>query len=387
MTTSSDQGEDIRGFTEPGFEGLRDAFAAAQRARHARRRRALGVPATGSSSPSSSTGTGAGSAPRTPETTQVVFSCTKGVVATALLMLIERGQLELDAPMAQYWPEFGEHGKGDLLVRHVVSHMSGQPSFRAPGQRRRARGRRVRRVGGRERRAVVGAGHADRVPVDLLRRALRRPDPAHRRRLDRARSCSARSRSRSASTSGSACPRSASRTSRRCSTSRSRSRAIATDNPASIAQVENPRVLHTPDAEMWNTRAYHAAEIPGAGGIATATSLARLYACLANGGTLDGHAAAAARDRRARAHDDLGGPRGVQRRSDALRGRLHARDGDRGGVRPGRVRALGLRRAGVRRVARAQRVVHATSRPRCARGTSPTRASRSCSRRSTRALG
>ena len=34
--------------------------------------------------------------------------------------------------MARYWPEFGEHGKHELLVRHVVSHMSGQPSFRAP---------------------------------------------------------------------------------------------------------------------------------------------------------------------------------------------------------------------------------------------------------------
>jgi CubicO group peptidase (beta-lactamase class C family) len=64
--------------------------------------------------------------------------------------------------------------------------------------------------------------------------------------------------------------------------------AEAGDNPAQQAQVDNPRVLHAPGADIWNTRAYHAGEIPGAGGIGTATGLARMYACLANGGELDG---------------------------------------------------------------------------------------------------
>ena len=109
MTTSSDQ-RNIRGFTAPGFEPLHGAFAAASLL-DTRGGGALSVFHDGVLVAELVTGTGAGSAPRTPETTQVIFSCTKGVVATALLLLIERGQLDLDAPMARYWPEFGEHGK------------------------------------------------------------------------------------------------------------------------------------------------------------------------------------------------------------------------------------------------------------------------------------
>ena len=66
------------------------------------------------------------------DTLQLVFSGTKGFVAACVLMLIERGQLALDQPVARYWPEFAAAGKGDVLVGHVVSHAPGLPAFREP---------------------------------------------------------------------------------------------------------------------------------------------------------------------------------------------------------------------------------------------------------------
>src|SRR5690606_32293863 len=44
------------------------------------------------------------------------FSATKGVASTVVHMLVDRGQLDYDAPVAQYWPEFGQHGKDRVTV-------------------------------------------------------------------------------------------------------------------------------------------------------------------------------------------------------------------------------------------------------------------------------
>jgi CubicO group peptidase (beta-lactamase class C family) len=279
--------EDVRGITAPGFDRVRAAFAAAS-ALDTRGGAAVSAVQDGRLVVELTFGEGAGSAPRTPSTSQVCFSCSKGVVATALLLLIERGQLDLDAPMTRYWPEFGRHGKHDLLVRHVVSHLSGQPAFRAPitvdglmddefvesvvasdepwwapntaiayqsisygalcgGLVRRITGESVGSFIQHEIAAPLGVDfwiglpaerEADVAPLQLV--------PVEEQ-------------------------------------------AGAGDHPAHQAQVANPGVLHHPLDEIWNSRAYHAAEIPGAGGIATATGLARLYACLAHGGMLDGH--------------------------------------------------------------------------------------------------
>lgn len=65
-------------------------------------------------------------------TAQVVRSATKGVAAAVLLMLHERGALDLDAPVGHYWPEFKAHGKEGVLVRHVLSHRAGLPVLDAP---------------------------------------------------------------------------------------------------------------------------------------------------------------------------------------------------------------------------------------------------------------
>jgi CubicO group peptidase (beta-lactamase class C family) len=60
------------------------------------------------------------------ETLVPVFSGTKGFVAVALLFLLERGLLELDAEVGRYWPGFTE----GVSVRHVVSHTAGLPGLR-----------------------------------------------------------------------------------------------------------------------------------------------------------------------------------------------------------------------------------------------------------------
>jgi CubicO group peptidase (beta-lactamase class C family) len=59
----------------------------------------------------------------------LIFSGTKGLVAMCVLLLIERGQLDLDTAVSDYWPEFRHR---DVLVRHVVSHTAGLPGLRPP---------------------------------------------------------------------------------------------------------------------------------------------------------------------------------------------------------------------------------------------------------------
>jgi CubicO group peptidase (beta-lactamase class C family) len=63
--------------------------------------------------------------PWTRDTLQLVYSATKGATATAAHMLVERGALDLDAPVAKYWPEFAENGKADIPVRWLLSHQAG----------------------------------------------------------------------------------------------------------------------------------------------------------------------------------------------------------------------------------------------------------------------
>ena len=52
-------------------------------------------------------------------------SSTKTVTSMAALMLADRGLLDLDEPVATYWPEFAANGKQDVRVRHLLSHTSG----------------------------------------------------------------------------------------------------------------------------------------------------------------------------------------------------------------------------------------------------------------------
>lgn len=59
---------------------------------------------------------------------QVVFSAGKGVAAVLLAQLVERGEVDPDAPMAEYWPEFAAGGKAAVTVAQAVSHQAGIPA-------------------------------------------------------------------------------------------------------------------------------------------------------------------------------------------------------------------------------------------------------------------
>ncbi|WP_217371017.1 serine hydrolase domain-containing protein [Nonomuraea antri] len=61
-----------------------------------------------------------------------VWSCTKGATALCAHLLAARGELDLDAPVVRYWPEYGVHGKGATLVRHLLTHQAGLPALREP---------------------------------------------------------------------------------------------------------------------------------------------------------------------------------------------------------------------------------------------------------------
>ncbi len=61
-----------------------------------------------------------------------VFSTTKAMTALCALMLVDRGLLDLDSPVARYWPEFAQAGKDKLPVRYLLSHQSGLAGFDEP---------------------------------------------------------------------------------------------------------------------------------------------------------------------------------------------------------------------------------------------------------------
>jgi CubicO group peptidase (beta-lactamase class C family) len=61
-----------------------------------------------------------------------VFSTTKTMTALAALVLVDRGALDLDAPVAKYWPEFAANGKADVKIRHILSHTSGVSGWEQP---------------------------------------------------------------------------------------------------------------------------------------------------------------------------------------------------------------------------------------------------------------
>lgn len=230
-------------------------------------------------------------APGTPwqqDTLQVIYSGTKGLIASCMLILIERGLIDLDAPVATYWPEFAANGKEKIRVRHVVSHRAGLPGIvypltsadiadfekmetllaaQAPSTDPEAYhsyhaltigwlcGALIRRVDGR----TLGRFFAEEVAAPLKLEAWIGLPESEEHRVGRME--------------------------------------LDPDSPWTDAPPEdtthrtiwgNPPLFPTHGDLAWNSRAYHAAEIGGAGGIATARAMARYYGCMADGGELDG---------------------------------------------------------------------------------------------------
>lgn len=65
----------------------------------------------------------------------IVFSATKGVASTVIHRLADRGLIDYDAPVAQYWPEFGANGKAAITVRDVMRHRAGLSNLRGVRKR------------------------------------------------------------------------------------------------------------------------------------------------------------------------------------------------------------------------------------------------------------
>jgi CubicO group peptidase (beta-lactamase class C family) len=235
---------------------------------------------------------GAGARPWRADTLQVIFSGTKGLVALCLLMLVDRGALDMEARVARYWPQFAAHGKRGIRVLDLASHRAALPGIRVAlepdeildDQRMAALlaaqpaesdpraafayhpltygwlcGELIRRVDGRS----VGRFFAEEVAEPLGLEIWIGLPPDLEPRVSQL--------------------------------------AYAPDwgsgdgwDPEEIKRDELlGRVLNNPPLFPagpipWNAAAWHRAEIAGAGGIATARSIARLYGCLALGGVLDG---------------------------------------------------------------------------------------------------
>ncbi|WP_128375927.1 serine hydrolase domain-containing protein [Streptomyces cavernae] len=229
-------------------------------------------------------------------TAQIVRSATKGVAAAVLLLLHQRGLLDLDAPMGTYWPEFKARGKERALVRHALSHRAGVPVLDSPLPLREAAdpdagaaavaaqapvwepgtdhgyhaqtfswltGELVRRVTGRD----IGTWVADEIarPLGGLDLWLGLP-PEQAHRVGRVGTPTA-----TAGTGGGL----------RLRPKRSVSEAYA--DPSSLTRRAFAAITPQPDE---NDPAYRAAVLPASNGIATADGLARFYASLI--GEVDG---------------------------------------------------------------------------------------------------
>lgn len=131
---------DIHGTVEPGFEKVRDAFADNFLLEPDPFNAMLGVDRCEVGAAVSVWQRGrkvvdlwGGEADRrtgrpwSQDTLQLVFSTTKGITAIAANLLAQRGELDLDAKVADYWPEFADAGKADIPVRWLLSHRAGLP--------------------------------------------------------------------------------------------------------------------------------------------------------------------------------------------------------------------------------------------------------------------
>lgn len=117
---------DVRGTVTPGFEAVRDAFVRNFEQR-GERGAAVAVYRHGRKVVDLWAGTRDvdGAEPWAVDTVQVVRSAGKGVAAAVPLLLHQRGQVDLDAPVGTYWPEFKANGKERVLVRHLLAHRAG----------------------------------------------------------------------------------------------------------------------------------------------------------------------------------------------------------------------------------------------------------------------
>ncbi len=123
-------GADVGGTVVAGFEAVRDAFEENLR-RHGEVGAAVCVYHRGRPVVDLWAGVAdpdTGRAWRR-DTLQVIYSATKSATAACAHLLVQRGELDLDAPVAAYWPEFAQAGKAGIPVRWLLSHRAGLPAL------------------------------------------------------------------------------------------------------------------------------------------------------------------------------------------------------------------------------------------------------------------
>lgn len=216
-----------------------------------------------------------------------IFSVSKAVTAVAVHLLADRGQLDLEAPIAEIWPEFSVNGKAGATTRHVLQHRLGLPQLPA-GVTPDSIGRW---------KATVDA-IADLAPITppgtrssylsmtfgfVLGEIIRRVDPSHREfgRFVTEELCAPLN----IGDLHFGLP----------ATDLHRVAVLTSDIPPleDTLPAEHLRLLAEPPAvgltpEVFNQNRIHGACIPAVGGISNAQSLARFWALLANEGELDG---------------------------------------------------------------------------------------------------
>ena len=215
---------------------------------------------------------------------QLVFSGTKGLVATCVLLLVERGALDLDEPVGTYWPEFSAAGKEAVRVADLVSHRARLPALERPVA--------VEEALDDRRMAALLAGQAPNAdpraasayhPITfgwLVGELVRRVDGRSVGRFFREEVAQPLGLELWIGLPADLEPR---------VTTIEPLPAVGADEGDALERAvwANPP-LWEPDAFAFNRRDVHACELPAVNAIGTARSLARLYGCLAQGGTLDG---------------------------------------------------------------------------------------------------
>ncbi len=117
---------ELQGRCEPRFEAVRDAFAA-NWSEHGEVGASLCVIVGGQSVVDLWGGHADAERTRVWERDTIanVYSSTKGIAAVAAAMLVDRGQLDVERPVVDYWPEFGQAGKAEIRVRQLLTHEAG----------------------------------------------------------------------------------------------------------------------------------------------------------------------------------------------------------------------------------------------------------------------
>ena len=118
----------VHGTVAPGFEGVRAAFEENFR-QHGDEGASVGVYVGGEQKVDlwggvADVATGRG---WQQDTVAIMYSVTKGATATLAWLLAQRGDLDFDAPVVKYWPEFAAGGKASMPVRYLFTHQAGLP--------------------------------------------------------------------------------------------------------------------------------------------------------------------------------------------------------------------------------------------------------------------